>query len=891
MTLRLKVFSFNLISVLFAIAVVTIIGIEIVRTTVINSTYEKLNQIRQYKTAEIENYFRELDSFIELISQHKMTEELLTKTNSSVTFQKKNIDAYSLKLNLFDLILINDQGKVIYTTRKDLDDDTHINKKIPDSRLYNAYTWGLSAPRNTSLYLDFKQDPYYENTFTSIIASPIFLDNKIKGIILIKISFNEIDRITSDSYTWNSFGMGSTGETLVYGEDWALRNRGRVDQSSKTSSGKNSFKATGDIDLEYFKTESVLNDRGFDYKGNDVLRSTGKLYLPSGSLWYVSTKLNSFEAFSVLRKIAIATAIAAIIIIILFFIITYITSQKILEPIQLLTERLDEVGPENLPERIDYLSDDEIGVLVEKYNNLSSRLVRTTISKDFLDKLFQSLNSFLFIIKVKKNPFSGRPEFKILNFNESTLKALHFKPEELQNKDFRDLIFSEKHPHDYTKMLTNQKEAQVFLKTARNYQIPVLMNWNHIPSKNPNETTIVLTCTDITERIKIEKDLIEAREQAVNASKAKSEFLARMSHEIRTPLNAIIGINDVLVEEPLKPEIKHMLHLSSNAGENLLALINDILDISKIEAQEVKIERISFDLIELVQSTAEILRQKALEKSIDFNLHLDAQLPEQLNIIGDPTRIRQVLFNLIGNAIKFTVVGSVEIFLGIDPTGKFVIFQIKDTGTGIPQDKRKNLFQSFTQADSSITRKFGGTGLGLTISKSLVDLMGGKIWYESNVNVGSDFFFSIPLEASNEPIKQSAPREPQDLDIQVAKKVLIVDDVDDNRFLVRKFLNDMNFHIDEAVDGVAAVRMAEHENYDLILMDIQMPIMDGYIATQKIRDFERKHPDKPRAKIVAISANAMTEDIKKSYDSGCDGYLTKPIKKIKLIEAIASYLN
>lgn len=890
MTLRLKIFSFNIISVLFAIAVVTIIGIEIVRTTVINSSFEKLNQIRQYKTAEIENYFRELDSFIELVSQHKMTEELLKSPKSRITYQKKVVDSYSLKQNLFDLILIDRKGKIIYTTRKDLDDESYIASDIADFRLYNAYKWGLSAPRGTSIYLDFKQDPFYENISTSIIASPVYLDNQIQGVVMIKISFNEIDRITSDSYTWNSFGLESTGETLVYGEDWALRNRGRVDKSSRIMLGDKNFKATGDLNLDYFKTETILNDRGVDYKGVDVLRSTGKLYLPSGSMWYVSTKLNSFEAFTVLRKIAIATTVTAFVIIVLFFIITYITSEKILEPIKLLTERLDEIGPENLPERIEYMSDDEIGILVEKYNNVASRLVRTTISKDFLDKLFQSLTSFLFIIKVVKNPFSGRPEFHILNFNETTINALGFSPEALLKMDFRDLLSTDRPPQEYTKMLTNQREAQVFLKTSSNFQIPVLMNWNHIPSKKSNETTIVLTCTDITERIKIEKDLIEAREQAVNASKAKSEFLARMSHEIRTPLNAIIGINDILIEESLKPEIKQMLYVSSNAGENLIALINDILDISKIEAQEVKIEKIGFDLIELVKGTADILQTKAAEKNIDFNLHFDKNLPSQLNLVGDPTRIRQVLFNLIGNAIKFTIIGSVDIFLSIDDEQKFVKFQIKDTGTGIPENKRDQLFQSFTQADNSITRKFGGTGLGLTISKNLAELMGGNIWYESVVNIGSDFYFTLPLEFAVEPINSKKSRSIQGLEIQGSKRILLVDDVDDNRFLIRKFLHDLNFEIEEASDGVMAVEMAKNSPFDLILMDIQMPNMDGYIATQKIREFERATPDRAASKIIAISANALNEDIRKSYYSGCDGYLTKPIKKVKLLEAIKSHL-
>ncbi|MNK93895.1 Sensory/regulatory protein RpfC [compost metagenome] len=266
-------------------------------------------------------------------------------------------------------------------------------------------------------------------------------------------------------------------------------------------------------------------------------------------------------------------------------------------------------------------------------------------------------------------------------------------------------------------------------------------------------------------------------------------------------------------------------------------------------------------------------------------------------IVGDPTRLRQILFNLIGNAIKFTQVGKISVRVSFDAADhRNIRFDISDTGTGIPKEKQHLLFQNFVQADSSITRKFGGSGLGLTISKNLVELMGGQIWFESEENHGSIFYFTLPYVEADmslaliEPAYTPVVQMPQINSTVVTRntRILVVDDTEDNRFLLLTYLKKYPFDVVQAENGKEAVDRFAEEPFDLILMDIQMPIMDGYAATQRIRQMERENKTSP-IPIIAVSANAMAEDIRKSLDAGCTEHVTKPIKKSVLLEMIQRY--
>lgn len=393
MTLRLRIFLFNLISVFLATFVVAIIGLKIVESTVIDSTYERLTQIRISKTTSIENYFRDLQTAINLISSHEQTDDLFRshKFDSHSDFRRL-LDNYVLDFNIYDMALINTKGKIVYTTRKDIEDGTSVINGIPGgNKLRDLFNWGMKAQESSTLFLDFDKDPINPSYATGYVSSPIFRQGAVVGIVILKISISEIDRITSDNFAWATHGMGQTGETLIYGEDWSLRNTGRFRVESGTVSQEAEVLSTnrGDENIKRIENLSEVRELGTDYRAKKVIRSIGKIYLPNGELWFIQTKIDESEAFSVLDRIAIASSAAAVLIFILFFFATFAATGKVVEPIQLLTDRLEKLGTSNLSQKINYQSKDEIGLLVSKYNQLADRLETTTVSKEFLDSVIQ----------------------------------------------------------------------------------------------------------------------------------------------------------------------------------------------------------------------------------------------------------------------------------------------------------------------------------------------------------------------------------------------------------------------------------------------------------------------------------------------------------------------
>jgi len=465
--------------------------------------------------------------------------------------------------------------------------------------------------------------------------------------------------------------------------------------------------------------------------------------------------------------------------------------------------------------------------------------------------------------------------------------------DELIGAPFKDCFTDPDRAEAGIKLVLSEKSVTDYELTARardGKQTVVSYNATTFYDRNRTLQGVFAAARDVTEQKRVELELNEARAVAESASQTKSDFLASMSHEIRTPMNAIMGIADLLAQTQLSATQDKYVQIFRRAGENLLNLINDILDLSKVEASQLELERTGFSLKEQTEIAIEMVAARAQEKGLTLSCDIAASVPD--SVIGDPTRLRQVLMNLLGNAIKFTASGTVS--LRVQPDGDLLSptslrFSVQDTGIGIPDEKHARVFERFTQADSSTTRRFGGSGLGLTICKRLVELMGGRIWVDSRVAMGSTFSFALPLEVETSSPRADAVAEGASAELPLAPlRILLTEDSPDNCTITLAYLEGTPYTVEVAENGASAYEMFRAAKYDLVLMDRQMPIMDGLEATRIIRAWEDLNGRNPTP-IIALTASALKGDREMCMAAGCTAFLTKPIRQAVLLQAIREH--
>lgn len=473
-------------------------------------------------------------------------------------------------------------------------------------------------------------------------------------------------------------------------------------------------------------------------------------------------------------------------------------------------------------------------------------------------------------------------EGRILEANEAAIKSYGHTYTELLSMNINELRQYEDITHkqmavaDYKGIIF---ETLHYRKDGTSFPVEVSSQGAWVGNKR----VLVSIIRDITERKMAEKALKEAKEDAEKGNKAKSEFLANMSHEIRTPLNGMLGMIDLTLLTELNEEQKENLITAKSCAGSLLKIINDILDFSKIDAGKLVVEKIDFNIKELIENIIKIHTPHADRKRLDLNYTFSSSIPTFLK--GDPYRLQQILNNLINNAIKFTDSGEVTVSIKKNIIFNGIVelkFSVTDTGIGISKEYKDKLFKSFSQLDESYTKKYSGTGLGLVISKQLAEIMGGTMWVESEEGQGSAFYFTTRFEEGHEQVENKSYRTILKKSIH-PKNILLVEDNKVNQILLARMLKEKGHYVDIANNGLEAVNMYEKGQYDIILMDIQMSVMDGIEATKRIREIEPLGKHTP---IVALTAFALHGDREKFLSMGIDEYISKPVQMDELFYTI-----
>jgi PAS domain S-box-containing protein len=510
--------------------------------------------------------------------------------------------------------------------------------------------------------------------------------------------------------------------------------------------------------------------------------------------------------------------------------------------------------------------------------------------REYTENIIRSMNDTLIVLT---------PEGIIQQVNRATLTLLGYEEQELIGVPIHKVLECTAVPEEEEK---DNNLARIIAKgyisnvetsyRAKNGTlIPVIFSASVMHGSRSTIQGIVCVALDITELKRTEEALRLAKDAAETANRAKSQFLANMSHEIRTPKNGVLGILHLLLDSKLDDRQLRLVSMADRSANQLLAVINDILDFSKIEAGKLELVKVNFSIKALALEMADLFRVKAEKKRITVRCMIDPLLPETVQ--GDEARLRQILINLLGNGVKFTEQGEVSLLVRLfeeSPSGQVVRFEIRDTGPGIEAGNMEIIFDAFSQADCSMARRHDGTGLGLAISRQLVEMMGGKVGVESAPGKGSLFWFTVTL-ARGAAGSVAVSKGGETISVMAEKnlQVLLVEDNPVNQEVGRLILEELGCSVDVADNGRMAVDAVFNNHYDLVLMDCQMPEMDGFEATGMIRLHEEQNGGKRRTPIVALTAHAMEGDREECLAAGMDDHLPKPFKAEQLAAVLQQW--
>jgi PAS domain S-box-containing protein len=533
----------------------------------------------------------------------------------------------------------------------------------------------------------------------------------------------------------------------------------------------------------------------------------------------------------------------------------------------------------------------ELQVMVQEQQRAEEELRR---ERDFAQQVLNTMGQGLIV-----TDSTGKVEYA----NPAIARMLGYAADELVGKYSADITL-ESESATLAQAREHRRKGEITtyevgLRNAQQETIPVVATG--VPRGNANEYRgAIVVLTDLSAQKQMEQQLAHARDQALEAARVKSEFLATMSHEIRTPLNSIIGMTELLLDSALRPEQRELARTARESADALLAIINNILDLSKIEAGKIELEQIPFDVREIVDGAIEIAKAAAPPHPVHLESEIGSDVPSA--VLGDAGRVRQTLLNLLSNAYKFAARGSIQVRVeripddAAQPAEGYATlrFIVRDTGIGMSEHVQANLFEPFSQADGTINRRYGGTGLGLAISKRLVEMMGGEIHVSSTEGVGSTFWFQLRLPIVQAPVADETQATSAPLAERYAGLILLAEDNAANQKLTQLQLQKLGCAAQTVGNGSEAVLAVQEfaaagKSYDLVLMDCQMPEMDGFEATRAIRAFEQAHG--AHVPIVAMTANALQGDREKCIQAGMDDYLTKPVVMGALRTILARWLG